>query len=179
MEGADVMKKGRFIGCGIGILFCVLIFLVFKPIILRYSSVFRYQNTGKISLEIDGNETTLNNVGITFSIDDDLVGKGKIKNGKFKFWRGNYGANICKFKIPAELYEGQTDIFFEVRYFSGNCWEINDFNINLSITTDDGIKVYADGFVKIEGDRELYNFEALSKEITEKDNIINLYASGI
>jgi len=49
---------------------------------------------------------------------------------------------------------------------------------NPNYSTNDRIKVYADGFVKIEGNRELYGFEAISKKITEKDNIINLYEAN-
>jgi len=176
MEEGKIVKKQRIIDYGVIILSCVLLFLILMPHIVKISSFFRYQNTGKIHLEIEGDEVTLNNIDITFNLDENSVEKGKITNGKFKFWKGDYGSNTCNLKIPAELYEGQTDIIFEVEYFSGNKWNINDFNINISITTINGIKVYANGFVKTKSYKDPYDFGAVSKEITEKDNIIRLYA---
>jgi len=175
------MKKQRIIDYGVIILSCVLLFLVLMPHIMAISSFFRYQNTGRIYLEIDGSEVILNNIDIAFNLDDDSVEAGKITNGKFKFWKGDYGSNTCNFKIPAELYRGHTDIFFEAEYVNVDIedWNINDFNINISITTGDEIRVYANGFVKAKRDKDPYYFIPISKEITEKDNIIRLYASNI
>jgi len=176
MKEGKIVKKEKIINLGVSILFCVLLFIILLPTIAKISCFFRYQNTGRILLKIDGNETTLNNTDITFKLNEDLIEKRKITNGEFKFWKGEYGSNTCNFKIPAELYEGQTDIIFEVEYIGGNNWNINDFNINISITTVNGIKVYANGFVKTKSYMDPYDFGPVSKEITEKDNIIRLYA---
>lgn len=172
------MKKQRIINYGILILSCMFFYIAFRPAIREFSCLFRYQNTGRIHLEIDGNEEILNNIDIDLILDEESVETKKITKGKFKFWEGDCGSTL-DFKIPAELYEGQTDISFEVDFISGDHGAINDFNINISITTGDEIKVYANGFVKNNGHKDPYDFEAVSKEITEKNNIIKLYASNI
>lgn len=174
------MKKQKVIDGGISILFCILFFVVFMPIMAEISVFFRYQNTGRIFLEIDGNQETLNNIDITFKINNDLVEQGKIENGKFRFRQGEYGGNTCNFIIPAEYYGGQTDIVFKAEYISADELNINDFNIMISIKTGDEVQVYANGFVKAKGSaEEPYYFRTISKEVTAKDNVIGLTASGI
>lgn len=178
LKTGGFMKKGRRIVCCISVLLCVWFSIAHMPVIVQVSRFLRYQNIGRISLEIDGNETALNNIDITLNLNE-VVKKGKIRNGKFKFWNGVKGHNTCKFKIPAKIYGGQTDIFFEADYISVYDGNINNFNIDISIITDDGIRVYATGVIKIESYIEPYeyDFEAVSKEITEKDNVIKLILS--
>lgn len=143
-----------------------------------FAMFFQSHNIGKVLLTVDGKEIKLDNIDITLTCENS-ESTSKIKNGKFKFRKGDHGKNMCSFTIPSEIYNGKIDVICEVLYISSNNWHINDFNINISITTDDEIKVLADGFVKTKSEKEPYYFDAFSKKIKECDNIISLYASGI
>ena len=136
-----------------------------------------YHNKEIINLAVDGQKVVLDNIDIVLS-SDGCEAKGKIRNGKFKFKQGDYGNNVCIFIIPAELYSGQIDIIVKADYWSYCSWDVNDFNINISIATTSGVSVYADGFVKTKSEKAAGYFKAVAKEISDGNNMIEIFALG-
>jgi len=167
-------KKFIFI---IALLIILLIIFLFHD--SKLSFLFYYQNIGKIVLEIDNNDIKLDDINIVLN-HENKRSESKIKNGEFKFFNGSKGENKCTFTIPAKIYNGQTDIICEVEFISASYQNINDFNIKICVTTDNVVKVFASGFVKVKNKNDPpHYFNEVSKEIKENDNIILLCAYGI
>jgi len=161
--------------------------------ILIYSALFIYiaidsnriHNTGTISLKVDGKKKPLDGVEIILeSIDRNSdvmdVKKSEIEKGEFSFSAGSDSGVRIKFIVPMDLYDGGKDINISAEYFTAyfieNKYLINDFNIEISITTKSNI-VNASGYVKTEGDPRKYSLGHAEQIISFDDTII-LGATG-
>lgn len=172
------MRKIKIICCVIVVLTVfTLIPNINRSIVAR---VFLNHNIGKISLIVNGEKKMLHDIDITLIYGElKNESESKIKNNEFKFRQGDYGENKCIFKLPAKIYDGHTDIVCEVCYFSANNWNINNFVINILITTGNVPTIYADGFVKTKNEKGPFYFDPFSKELKTNDNEILLFTSGI
>ena len=142
-----------------------------------YTYLFRYSDTGNIILTVNGENVALDNTKATYSPDwnDDGERTSKISDNKYKFRPGDYGRRTIYFTIPADAYGGDTDIICQIKYFA-NSGNVNCLDINIQIATTDDGSVYVNGSIQAQADP--LNFNTVSKEISEKDNLIIFDAPG-
>ena len=165
----------------------MLAFIILCIVFLTYIAVDsnKIHNAGTISLAVDGKKVTLNGVEIMLEIinrdsEVERVIKSEIVKGKFIFIDVSDCGVRLKFSIPMEVYGGEADIEvwaeYFIAYYIENKYYTNDFNIDISINTTDGI-VTAGGFVKTKGDPQKYIFHQGEQNISE-DIFIYLGVTG-